>query len=135
MMTKKTRRKIDAALKAKIALEAVQEQASVADLAQRYEVHPYQMSRTGENPPYGILGGIEETSASFEARSAARSYPTSYHIPSRFAPKNPGYNRGTCFSCRMFHWTLLLLKKRPPGRWSNGAIMRTSGDGSALLLV
>ena len=36
-MTKKTRRKIDAALKAKIALEAVREQATVADLAQRYE--------------------------------------------------------------------------------------------------
>ena len=36
----KTRRKIDAALKAKIALEAVREQATVADLAQRYEVHP-----------------------------------------------------------------------------------------------
>jgi transposase len=42
-MTKKTRRKIDAALKAKIALEAVREQASVADLAQRYEVHPNQI--------------------------------------------------------------------------------------------
>ena len=35
-MTKKTRRKIDAALKAKIALEALREQATVADLAQRY---------------------------------------------------------------------------------------------------
>jgi transposase len=43
MMMKKTRRKIDAALKAKIALEAVREQASVADLAQRYEVHPNQI--------------------------------------------------------------------------------------------
>jgi transposase len=43
MMTKKTRRKIDAGLKAKIALEAVREQASVADLAQRYEVHPNQI--------------------------------------------------------------------------------------------
>jgi transposase len=32
----KTRRKIDAALKAKNALEAVREQATVADLAQRY---------------------------------------------------------------------------------------------------
>ena len=31
-------------------------------------------SRTGENPPYGMIGGIEETSASFEARSAPR-YP------------------------------------------------------------
>src|ERR1700750_395973 len=33
-------------------------------------------SRTGENPPYGMIGGIEETSASFEARYAPRSYPT-----------------------------------------------------------
>src|ERR1700745_4089803 len=33
-------------------------------------------SRTGANPPYGMIGGIEETSASFEARSAPRSYPT-----------------------------------------------------------
>ena len=39
-MTTKTRRKIDAALKAKIALEAVRKRATVADLAQRYEVHP-----------------------------------------------------------------------------------------------
>jgi len=42
-MSQKTRRKIDAALKAKIALEALREQASVADLAQRYEVHPNQV--------------------------------------------------------------------------------------------
>ena len=40
---KKTRRKIDGALKAKIALEAMREQVSIADLAQRYEVHPNQI--------------------------------------------------------------------------------------------
>jgi len=40
---KRTRRKIDAALKAKIALEAVREHATIADLAQRYQVHPNQI--------------------------------------------------------------------------------------------
>ncbi len=39
----KTRRKIDVALKAKIALEAVREQAPVADLARRYGVYPNQI--------------------------------------------------------------------------------------------
>ena len=39
----KTRRKIDAGLKAKMALEALREQATVNDLAQRYQVHPNQI--------------------------------------------------------------------------------------------
>src|SRR5215469_13873434 len=56
----------------------------------RPKCHP--SSRTGENPPYGMIGGIEETSASFEARSAPRSYPTLKrpfpHSPE--APAGPG---------------------------------------------
>src|SRR3546814_18335504 len=39
----KTRRKIDAARGAKIALEALQEQVTVADLAQRYQAHRNQI--------------------------------------------------------------------------------------------
>jgi len=42
-MTKRIRRRIDAALKAKIALEALREQATVNELAQRYQVHPNQI--------------------------------------------------------------------------------------------
>ena len=42
-MTQRTRRTINASLKAKIALEALREQAMVADLAQRYQVHPNQI--------------------------------------------------------------------------------------------
>jgi transposase len=42
-MMEKTRRKIDAARKAKIAVEALREQATVAELSPRYAVHPNQL--------------------------------------------------------------------------------------------
>jgi len=54
-MTKKTGRKMDAALKAKIALEALREQAMVADLTQRYQVHPNQIY-AWKDQPYGAGG-------------------------------------------------------------------------------
>jgi hypothetical protein len=47
-----------------------------APLAGRRLLTSQPRSRTGENPPYGILGGMMETSASYEARSAPSSYPT-----------------------------------------------------------
>ena len=40
---RKSRRTPGAALKAKIALEALREQATIAELAARYEVHPTQV--------------------------------------------------------------------------------------------
>src|SRR6516164_1343425 len=48
-------------------------------------------SRIGENPPCGMIGRVEETSASFEARSAPRLYPTE-----RLGVQFPGPTRPKC---------------------------------------
>lgn len=57
-MNQRTRRKIDAALKAKIALEALREQATVADLAQRYQVPPQPDLRLEEAAAGAGIAGI-----------------------------------------------------------------------------
>ena len=56
----------------------------------RHHLKSQPSSRIGENPPYGMIGGIEETSASFEARSAPRSYPTEPHRPESCADTREG---------------------------------------------
>ena len=42
-MSKKTRRRLDAALKAKVALEALRNEATIADLVAKYQLHPNQV--------------------------------------------------------------------------------------------
>ncbi len=49
-------------------MNAGSEADCVTTAERRLEVHRFY-------PPYGILGGTMETSASFEARSAPSSYP------------------------------------------------------------
>ena len=77
--------------------------------------HP--SSRTGENPPYGMIGGIEETSASFEARSAPRSYPTPGSAGAAVEVRHLRWSSTaeTLVSCRQAHernpqWTTTLRR-------------------------
>ena len=44
-MSKKTRRRLDAQLKAKAALEALRNEATIAELAVKYQLHPNQSKR------------------------------------------------------------------------------------------
>src|ERR1700730_9938802 len=72
-----------------------------------------------ENPPYGRIGGIEETSASFEARSAPRSYPTKAEM--RAATRH-GLLRGC--TCRAGRLAGRLILTRYGRRWSNSFALR-----------
>jgi len=69
-------------------------------MIRRHEGRPLPISRpwsrTGENPPYGILGRTMETSASFEARSAPSSYPTIVDSPEHRS--NSGVESNTTYT-------------------------------------
>ena len=94
MMTK-TRRKIDAALKAKIALEALREQATVAELAQRYRFTRTR-SMAGRSSFRTTRPG-RLTPASAGSRGAGRARDRTLHakigqltVESDFFGKRPG---------------------------------------------
>jgi hypothetical protein len=98
--------------------------------------HP--SSRTGANPPYGMIGGIEETSASFEARSAPRSYPTAggstrFHVRCR--------RRARCQCRRIYEleWLSSLVSPATLVRWSTSGAQTGPGvaaqrEGNILFL-
>jgi len=46
-MSKKARRRLDAGLKAKVALEALRNEATVAELAAKYQLQPNQIDACG----------------------------------------------------------------------------------------
>lgn len=61
-----TRRKFTAAFKTKVVLEALKERVSLAELAQKYEVHPQQIG----NWKREFLKGAEDVFSSGERKSA-----------------------------------------------------------------
>ena len=67
-MSKTTRRRLDAALKAKVALEALRNEATIADLAAKYQLHPNQIYAWKKQ----ILDGAAAVFSSGASKEASR---------------------------------------------------------------
>jgi len=79
-MTKRTRRKINRALKAKIAVEALREQATVADRAQRYQVRPNQIF-AGEEAASAVSAAIGQILKAFTPQECANYFQNAGYAP------------------------------------------------------
>jgi len=80
-ITKTTRWKIDATLKAKIALEALRERATVADLEQRYQVHPSRIYAWKKQQLEGQAAGMAARSARAAEGGPAIDQPSRLRDP------------------------------------------------------
>ena len=67
-MSKKSRRRLDAGLKAKVALEALRNEATIAELAAKYQLHPNQIYARKKQ----LLGGAAAVFAGGTGKEAGR---------------------------------------------------------------